>query len=157
MQGRTRPMPEIDLPENVKPMGRRLPPDRQNWQSPGTELPPAGPPANPRRAAHQTNPCTAIVAGCTLNTSEVIAMTLAYMPGFGNDFETESLPGALPQGQTLPSAAYGLGAAFGLALHGPRGTNERSWLSHPSIGASRQPLQESGGTTLEDGSFVRRA
>ena len=26
-------------------------------------------------------------------------MTLSYMPGFGNDFETESLPGALPQGQ----------------------------------------------------------
>ena len=22
-----------------------------------------------------------------------------YMPGFGNDFETEALPGALPQGQ----------------------------------------------------------
>ncbi|MDA4805598.1 homogentisate 1,2-dioxygenase, partial [Enterobacter hormaechei] len=24
------------------------------------------------------------------------------MPGFGNDFETESLPGALPQGQNSP-------------------------------------------------------
>ena len=27
---------------------------------------------------------------------------LNYMPGFGNDFETESLPGALPQGQNSP-------------------------------------------------------
>ena len=26
----------------------------------------------------------------------------AYMPGFGNDFETEALPGALPQGQNSP-------------------------------------------------------
>ena len=26
-------------------------------------------------------------------------MALEYMPGFGNDFETESLPGALPQGK----------------------------------------------------------
>ena len=24
------------------------------------------------------------------------------MPGFGNDFETEALPGALPQGQNSP-------------------------------------------------------
>ncbi|HUE46634.1 MAG TPA: homogentisate 1,2-dioxygenase, partial [Aestuariivirgaceae bacterium] len=29
-------------------------------------------------------------------------MTLTYMPGFGNDFETEALPGALPQGQNSP-------------------------------------------------------
>ena len=34
---------------------------------------------------------------------------LKYMPGFGNDFETESLPGALPQGQNSPQkCAYGL-------------------------------------------------
>ena len=26
----------------------------------------------------------------------------AYMPGFGNDFETEALPGALPQGMNSP-------------------------------------------------------
>lgn len=32
-----------------------------------------------------------------------------YMPGFGNDFETEALPGALPQGQNSPQkCAYGL-------------------------------------------------
>ena len=31
-----------------------------------------------------------------------IANKLKYMPGFGNDFETESLPGALPQGQNSP-------------------------------------------------------
>ena len=26
----------------------------------------------------------------------------SYMPGFGNDFETEALPGALPQGMNSP-------------------------------------------------------
>ena len=32
-----------------------------------------------------------------------------YMPGFGNDFETEALPGALPQGMNSPQrCAYGL-------------------------------------------------
>jgi homogentisate 1,2-dioxygenase len=53
------------------------------------------------------------------------------MPGFGNDFETESLPGALPQGQNSPQRApYGLYAEqlSGSPFTAPRGTNERSWL-----------------------------
>lgn len=58
-------------------------------------------------------------------------MSLRYMPGFGNDFETESLPGALPQGQNSPQrCAYGLYAEqlSGSPFTAPRGTNERSWL-----------------------------
>lgn len=54
-----------------------------------------------------------------------------YMPGFGNDFETESLPGALPQGQNSPQrCAYGLYAEqlSGSPFTAPRGSNERSWL-----------------------------
>ena len=56
---------------------------------------------------------------------------VVYMPGFGNDFETESLPGALPQGQNSPQrCAYGLYAEqlSGSPFTAPRGTNERSWL-----------------------------
>ena len=58
-------------------------------------------------------------------------MERAYMPGFGNDFETESLPGALPQGQNSPQrCAYGLYAEqlSGSPFTAPRATNERSWL-----------------------------
>lgn len=58
-------------------------------------------------------------------------MALTYMPGFGNDFETESLPGALPQGQNSPQKCnYGLYAEqlSGSPFTAPRGTNERSWL-----------------------------
>ena len=58
-------------------------------------------------------------------------MTRQYMPGFGNDFETEALPGALPQGQNSPqNCAYGLYAEqlSGSPFTAPRGTNERSWL-----------------------------
>ena len=54
-----------------------------------------------------------------------------YMPGFGNDFETECLPGALPQGMNSPQRpAYGLYAEqlSGSPFTAPRGTNERSWL-----------------------------
>ncbi|MEM7695393.1 MAG: homogentisate 1,2-dioxygenase [Pseudomonadota bacterium] len=53
------------------------------------------------------------------------------MPGFGNDFETEALPGALPLGQNSPQKApYGLYAEqlSGSPFTAPRGTNERSWL-----------------------------
>jgi len=58
-------------------------------------------------------------------------MKLQYMPGFGNDFESESLPGALPQGRNSPQkCAYGLYAEqlSGSPFTAPRGTNERSWL-----------------------------
>lgn len=54
-----------------------------------------------------------------------------YMPGFGNDFETEALPGALPVGQNSPQrCAYGLYAEqlSGSPFTAPRGANERSWL-----------------------------
>ena len=58
-------------------------------------------------------------------------MAYSYMPGFGNDFETESLPGSLPQGRNSPQRpAYGLYAEqlSGSPFTAPRGTNERSWL-----------------------------
>ena len=54
----------------------------------------------------------------------------AYMPGFGNDFETEALPGALPQGMNSPQKCnYGLYAEqlSGTPFTAPRGHNERSW------------------------------
>ena len=52
------------------------------------------------------------------------------MPGFGNDFETEALPGALPRGRNSPQrCAYGLYAEqlSGTPFTAPRGQNERTW------------------------------
>jgi homogentisate 1,2-dioxygenase len=65
-------------------------------------------------------------------------MTNKYMSGFGNDFETEALPGALPQGQNSPQRCpYGLYAEqlSGTPFTAPRGANERSWLyrMRPSV------------------------
>ena len=57
--------------------------------------------------------------------------TPGYMSGFGNSFETEALPGALPVGRNSPQrCAYGLYAEqlSGSPFTAPRGTNERSWL-----------------------------
>lgn len=59
------------------------------------------------------------------------AILAGYMPGFGNDFETEALTGALPAGQNSPQrCAYGLYAEqlSGSPFTAPRGINERSWL-----------------------------
>lgn len=56
---------------------------------------------------------------------------LLYLAGFGNEFETEALPGALPRGQNAPQrCAYGLYAEqiSGTAFTAPNAANRRSWL-----------------------------
>jgi homogentisate 1,2-dioxygenase len=58
-------------------------------------------------------------------------MTLSYMSGFGNEFASEALPGALPIGQNSPQrCSYKLYAEqlSGSAFTAPRGANARSWL-----------------------------
>jgi homogentisate 1,2-dioxygenase len=62
-----------------------------------------------------------------------------YMSGFGNGFETEALPGALPVGRNSPQrCAYGLYAEqlSGSPFTAPRVSNERSWLYRirPTVG-----------------------
>ncbi len=54
-----------------------------------------------------------------------------YQSGFGNEFATEAVPGALPAGQNSPQrVAHGLYAEqlSGTAFTAPRGQNRRSWL-----------------------------
>ncbi len=54
-----------------------------------------------------------------------------YLSGFGNEFATEALEGALPVGQNSPQRApYGLYAEqiSGTAFTAPRSHNRRSWL-----------------------------
>src|SRR5512142_1194170 len=59
------------------------------------------------------------------------AEQLKYNSGFGSEFATEALPGALPVGQNSPQkCAYGLYAEqlSGSPFTAPRASNERSWL-----------------------------
>ena len=56
---------------------------------------------------------------------------LEYQSGFGNEFATEALPGALPEGQNSPQkASYGLYAELisGTAFTQPRNDNLRTWM-----------------------------
>src|SRR5690554_5592216 len=57
--------------------------------------------------------------------------SLQYQTGFCNDWASEALPGALPQGRNSPQACpYGLYAEqlSGTAFTAPRAENRRSWL-----------------------------
>jgi homogentisate 1,2-dioxygenase len=64
--------------------------------------------------------------------NDVAAISIAgYQSGFGNGFETEALPGALPVGRNSPQrCAYGLYAEqiSGSPFTAPRASNQRSWL-----------------------------
>jgi homogentisate 1,2-dioxygenase len=67
----------------------------------------------------------------TAASSAASLETRRYQSGFGNEFATEALDGALPQGRNSPQRApYGLYAEqlSGTAFTAPRGANRRSWL-----------------------------
>ncbi|HEX2136987.1 MAG TPA: homogentisate 1,2-dioxygenase, partial [Microvirga sp.] len=66
-----------------------------------------------------------------LSARTILEANSGYMSGFGNGFETEALPGALPVGRNSPQKCpYGLYAEqlSGSPFTAPRATNERSWL-----------------------------
>lgn len=71
-----------------------------------------------------------------------------YMSGFGNEFTTEAVAGALPEGQNSPQRVpYGLYAEqlSGTAFTAPRRENRRSWLYRlrpSSSHGSFRPLPE---------------
>src|SRR5256714_5418363 len=59
------------------------------------------------------------------------ALGAKYTSGFGNTFETEALPGALPIGRNSPQKVnYGLYAEqlSGSPFTAPQASNQRSWL-----------------------------
>ena len=67
---------------------------------------------------------------------------LSYQSGFGNQFATEAVPGALPQGRNSPQRApLGLYAELisGSAFTAPRHSNQRTWVYR------RQPSVVTGG------------
>ena len=66
------------------------------------------------------------------------------MSGFGNEFATEALPGALPQARNSPQRCpYGLYAEqfSGTAFTAPRAANRRSWLYRIRPAVTHQPFE----------------
>ncbi len=77
--------------------------------------------------------------------------TLHYQTGFANEFATEALAGALPDGRNSPQRApYGLYAEqlSGTAFTAPRHANRRSWLYRirpAAVHLPFEPVKEPGG------------
>jgi len=76
--------------------------------------------------------------------------SLRYQSGFGNEFATEAVSGALPQGRNSPQRApHELYAELvsGTAFTAPRAENRRSWLyrRQPSVvSGAYQPYEQGG-------------
>ncbi|TXL78759.1 homogentisate 1,2-dioxygenase [Vineibacter terrae] len=69
---------------------------------------------------------------------------LAYQTGFGNEFATEALPGALPVGRNSPQKpAYGLYAELlsGTSFLAPRALNRRTWFYRIRPSAKGTPFR----------------
>jgi homogentisate 1,2-dioxygenase len=67
-----------------------------------------------------------------------------YQRGFGNEFATEALPGALPQGRNSPQRCpYGLYAEqfSATAFTAPRHANRRSWLYRIRPAVTHRPFE----------------
>jgi homogentisate 1,2-dioxygenase len=70
-----------------------------------------------------------------------------YQSGFGNEFATEALEGALPVGRNSPQRApYGLYAEqlSGTSFTAPRADNRRSWLYRIRPAAMHPPFERAG-------------
>ena len=73
------------------------------------------------------------------------------MPGFGNHFATEAIPGALPEGRNSPQRpAYGLYAEqlSGTAFTAARSENRRTWLYRMRPSAAHPPYRRYEGAAL---------
>jgi homogentisate 1,2-dioxygenase len=82
--------------------------------------------------------------------------TLSYHSGFGNEFATEAVSGALPQGQNSPQR-HPLGLYTeqfsGTAFTVPRGQNRRSWLYRIRPSVTHRPFEETPLKLLRSGPF----
>lgn len=84
---------------------------------------------------------------------------MRYQSGFLNEFATEAVPGALPQGQNSPQR-HPLGLYTeqwsGTAFTAPRGANRRTWTYRIRPSVTHRPYQEATGLAplLRSGPFL---
>lgn len=79
-----------------------------------------------------------------MSTISALSSDPGYLSGFGNEFSTEALPGALPVGQNSPQRnEYGLYAELfsGTAFTVPRSEARRSWLYRIKPSASHTKFE----------------
>ena len=82
---------------------------------------------------------------------------LRYQSGFANEFATEAVSGALPQGQNAPQkSALGLYSEqlSGTAFTAPRATNRRTWTYRIRPSVTHKPFGETGAGLFRSGPFT---
>ena len=82
---------------------------------------------------------------------------LKYQSGFGNEFATEAVKGALPEGQNSPQKApLGLYTEqlSGTAFTAPRATNRRTWTYRIRPSVTHKPFSEIGTGLFRSGPFT---
>ena len=98
---------------------------------------------------------TSEVSGAA-DAGKVLGPAPAYLSGFGNEFATEAVPGALPQGQNSPQrpplGLYAEGVS-GAAFTAPRRENRRSWLYRIRPSAEHGVYRAAGNGLLRSGPF----
>src|ERR1700761_7186944 len=81
---------------------------------------------------------------------------LQYQSGFGNEFATEAVAGALPQGQNAPQKApLGLYTEqlSGTAFTAPRAVNRRTWTYRIRPSVTHKPFTETETGLIRSGPF----
>ncbi len=90
------------------------------------------------------------------SASAVSTDGLSYLSGFGNEFATEAVPGALPIGQNTPQrpplGLYAEGLS-GTAFTAPRAENRRTWLYRIRPSAAHPPFTRLDNGRLRSGPF----
>src|SRR5262245_37595648 len=99
--------------------------------------------AEPQRQEDTLAAATLALCGQTLIF--MWSENLRYQTGFGNEFATEAIAGALPAGQNSPQKApFGLYAEqlSGSPFTAPRATNRRSWLYRIRPSVLHKPFRQ---------------
>lgn len=89
-------------------------------------------------------------------TLTAAAQAVQYQTGFGNEFASEALPGALPQGQNAPQkSAYGLYTEqlSGTPFTAPRAEKRRSWLYRLRPSVAHKPFEPAPNRLLRSTPF----
>lgn len=84
------------------------------------------------------------------------SLSYDYQTGFGNEFATEALPGALPIGQNSPQRApLGLYVEqlSGTAFTAPRASNRRSWLYRIRPSVLHKPFRQISNQLIRSAPF----
>jgi homogentisate 1,2-dioxygenase len=84
-------------------------------------------------------------------------LTPGYQCGFGNEFATEAVAGALPEGQNSPQRApLGLYTEqlSGSAFTAPRAANRRTWTYRIRPSVTHKPFEEIQAGLIRSGPFI---